>query len=197
MSVKEATMQTIRLHSLVDRSRANGPGQRAVLWTAGCSLKCPSCFNPETHDPRAGELVLIDDLATRLLAIEGIQGVTISGGEPLQQPQAVQALLEQLRARSTLSVVLFSGFAWAEIARMPIGRHLPALVDVLIAGRYQADQRVASGLIGSANKDLRCFSSRYTSADFAPVPPAEVRIAADGTMTLTGINPLVLRGSHD
>src|SRR3972149_712339 len=39
----------LRLHALLPRSRANGPGMRAVIWFQGCTRGCPGCFNPETH----------------------------------------------------------------------------------------------------------------------------------------------------
>ncbi|MCU0780030.1 MAG: radical SAM protein [Akkermansiaceae bacterium] len=41
---------TLRLHAFLPRSRANGPGWRSVVWVQGCSLGCPGCFNPQTHD---------------------------------------------------------------------------------------------------------------------------------------------------
>jgi anaerobic ribonucleoside-triphosphate reductase activating protein len=184
----------LRMHALLERSRANGPGQRAVVWCQSCTLGCPGCFNAATHDPHSGTLVDVMTLAGQLVAISGIEGVTISGGEPLQQSRAVLALLRQIRAASSLSVVMFTGYTWDEISRMPLVADLPQLVDVLIAGRYDASQRVAAGLIGSSNKTLHCFSNRYTQADFAQVPPAEVRIGADGTLTMSGINPLTLGG---
>lgn len=183
-----------RIHALLERSGANGPGQRAVVWCQSCTLGCPGCFNASTHDPRGGTLVDVMTLAGQLVAIPGIEGVTISGGEPLQQPQAILALLRQIRAASRLSVVMFTGYTWDEIRRMPLATDLLQLVDVLIAGRYDASQRVAAGLIGSANKTLHCLSNRYTPADFAQVPPAEVRIGTDGTLTMSGINPLTLGG---
>ena len=55
-----------RIHAFEPRSRANGPGARFVVWFQGCTLGCPGCFNPTTHDPAAGRSVAIDELAAEL-----------------------------------------------------------------------------------------------------------------------------------
>src|SRR3990172_12478082 len=97
----------IYLHAFEPSSRANGPGLRAVLWTQGCSLGCPGCFNSETHDPGAGREVDVELLAGEIAGRHGIDGVSISGGEPLQQAEALCELLERLRPTS-LSILVRS-----------------------------------------------------------------------------------------
>ncbi len=64
-------------------------------------------------------------------------------------------------------------------------------VDVLLAGRYDAAQRVATGLLGSANKTIHLLTERYTLADLEAVPEAEVFVSAQGEILFSGINPLV------
>ena len=114
-----AIAMTLRLHHFLPRSRANGPGVRAVTWVQGCSLGCPGCFNPETHAPSGGDVVNLDELCQRILALgDSIEGLTISGGEPLQQCSAVTELLRRIKAEARLSVILFTGFEWEEVMRM-------------------------------------------------------------------------------
>ena len=185
------TPMDLRLHHLEPASRANGPGLRAVLWLQGCTLGCPGCFNPQTHPTNIGRLHSVPQLAAELCGMaQDVEGVTISGGEPLQQMPALTALLELVRRQSNLSVVLFSGYTWQEIEHMPAAPRLLAQVDVLIAGRYQSEQRLASGLIGSTNKTLHFLTARYTAQQIQAVPPAEVIITADGEIHLSGIEPL-------
>ena len=185
--------ELLRLHSFVPRSRANGPGCRAVLWLQGCSLGCPGCFNPQTHSFDAGELRSTDDLL-RLIQQQGdaIEGLTVSGGEPFQQLRPLTALLEKVRRETPLSVLIFTGFAWDEVERLPgVDRILP-LVDVLIAGRYDETRRMADGLRGSANKTIHCLSDRYRIEDIEQVPVAEVVLTPDGEIIFTGIDPMTM-----
>lgn len=181
---------TIRLHHFLPKSWANGPGPRAVLWTQGCTLGCLGCFNPETHDNQ-GAPIPVQDLVEKILEQgKEIEGITISGGEPLQQRQAVLVLLEQIKSETDLTVLLFTGYRWEEVQDFPESNQLLANLDVLIAGRYIEGQRVASGLLGSANKTIHLLSNRYTREDLDAVPPAELIIGPDGTIEATGIDPL-------
>lgn len=182
--------ERLRVHRLLERARANGPGLRAALWVQGCSLGCPGCFNPETHSLHAGESVTVNELARRVTTIRGIEGVSILGGEPLQQRRAVLSLVRTLRAESDLSVILFTGFTLPEVERMPEGREILGLIDVLIAGRYDETKRLARGLRGSANKTVTFLTSRYTERDFEAVPACEVTIGPGGEVTVNGMDPL-------
>jgi anaerobic ribonucleoside-triphosphate reductase activating protein len=182
---------SLRIHHWTPDSRANGPGVRAVVWVQGCSLGCPGCFNPQTHPRKGGDAVQVDDLLHHITALEGqIEGLTISGGEPLQQMPALIELLQGLRRATQLSVLAFTGFTWAEVKRMPRCAELLDSLDVLIAGRFDASQRLAEGLIGSANKTVHFLTRRYTWKDLLLTPPAEVWITSSGEIELSGIDPL-------
>jgi anaerobic ribonucleoside-triphosphate reductase activating protein len=182
--------ERLRLHAFEPASRANGPGLRAVLWTRGCSLGCPGCFNPETHAFDGGDLVDVEELSGRVAALGNIEGITVSGGEPLQQRPALLALLRRLRERTRLSVLVFTGFTWEEVRRFPEAEALLGCIDVLLAGRYDAARHLGRGLIGSANKTAHFLTGRYGQADLEAVPPAEVVITADGEVVASGIDPL-------
>lgn len=111
----------LRLHHFLPHSRANGPGVRGVIWVQGCSLGCPGCFNSETHAPNGGEMVDVDELVQWIVALgDSIAGITISGGEPLQQRPAVAELLRRVKSETALSVILFTGFTWDEVMKMGV-----------------------------------------------------------------------------
>lgn len=186
------TNVNLHIHDLELGSFANGPGRRAVVWFQGCTLACPGCFNPQTHSSTQGTSIHPAHLAAQILAHAAeLAGVTISGGEPLQQPFGLLHFLQLIRANSDLSIVLFSGFTWEEIQKMPFSAQLPELVDVLIAGRYQEQLNVGRGLVGSANKTFHYFTNRYRRQDFEKIPEAEITIGADGEIFVSGIAPLV------
>lgn len=181
---------TLALHEFLPRTRANGPGLRAALWAQGCSLGCPGCFNPDTHMFRGGATVAVSELADHIAALPEIEGVSLLGGEPLQQRRGALALCERLKATTSLSILLFTGFAREEVDRMPEAERLLGVIDVLIAGRYDEAQRVARGLKGSANKTVSFLSDRYSQADLDAVPLGEVSIGPDGAVVVTGQDPI-------
>jgi anaerobic ribonucleoside-triphosphate reductase activating protein len=95
----------MKIHAMERCSRANGPGSRFVVWFQGCTLGCPGCFNPKTHRTDGRE-ISVDELASQIPG--DIEGITLSGGEPLQQAEAAAELLDVARARG-LSTLAFSG----------------------------------------------------------------------------------------
>lgn len=182
----------LRLHDIVPLSHVNGPGARFCIWLQGCSLACPGCFNPETHDFDHGKTVSPSELSRQVLSHENIEGITISGGEPLQQCDALLEFLKLIKAESRLTILIFSGFEEAEILRMPIFDELKSLCDVLIAGRYVESKKLGRGLLGSSNQEMLFFSSVYGPTDFQDIPETEIVINPDGSYSISGVDPLKL-----
>jgi anaerobic ribonucleoside-triphosphate reductase activating protein len=182
-------------HATEPRSRANGPGARFVIWFQGCTLGCAGCFNPTTHavgsaaTPLADLFVQIEAVHTSANPIEGI---TLSGGEPMQQLPAALALLQFARSRS-LSTLVFSGYTIEEIRGLSGGPEVLALIDVLVDGRYRSDLRLGVGLRGSSNQRVHLLTERYQQRDIDDAPLGEVRISPDGDVVLTGVVPLKLK----
>lgn len=142
----------------------------------------------------------------------GIEGVTISGGEPIDQAVSVASLLKDIKAKSDLSIIVFSGYTFEELNELRNKNNnkfilkgkdgcienavdvIFKLSDVLIAGRYDEKRRVAKGLRGSDNKTIHLLTTRYSMEDINNVPVAEVIIGEDGTVLFSGIDPLDLKG---
>ncbi len=183
----------VRVHGVETRSRANGPGARFVVWFQGCTLGCAGCFNPTTHATDTGVERTVESLVAELTAARaGIEGLSLSGGEPLQQPLAAAALLDAARLLG-LSTLAFSGYTQDEISGLAGGPEVLARLDVLIDGRYRATERLATGLRGSRNQSIRLLTPRYTLADVEGVPTGEIRISPTGELVLTGVDPLKLK----
>jgi anaerobic ribonucleoside-triphosphate reductase activating protein len=181
----------LKVHEFLPYSEANGPGVRAVLWVQGCSLGCFGCFNPETHSRSSAEGIPVDTLFQRICALEGtIEGLSVSGGEPLQQMKPLTALLKRIKTETTLSVLVFSGYRLPEILKMKDAQPLLEWIDVLIAGRYEAPLRLAQDLRGSSNKQVHFLSDRYGPQDLEGIPEGEIFIGPAGAIALSGIDPL-------
>lgn len=175
----------LNLARTLRRSAANGPGERFVLWVQGCPLACPGCWNPDTWAFKRRELTDVEELAGDILATQGIEGVTFTGGEPFVQAQALAALAAQIRAAG-LSVFVFTGYDLEELTK-PAHRALLALTDVIVTGRYvEAERREGLAWRGSANQQVHFLSSRYGPSDMDEAPEVELHLNEDGSVTVTG-----------
>jgi pyruvate formate lyase activating enzyme len=103
------------VHSWDVSSGVDGPGTRLVVFLAGCPMRCLYCQNPDTWVRADGELTphdRIEQLIRRyrqfIKASGG--GVTISGGEPLQQASFTKRILETARARGMHTALDTCGF---------------------------------------------------------------------------------------
>ena len=176
----------IRVHGVTPESSVNGPGKRAVVHLQGCSLGCGGCFNPHTHAVAGGVMWEVSELAERLLESDP-DGVTISGGEPLEQLEETAGLVAALRARGAASIAIFSGYAMEEIREMPGGVSLLGAIDLLVAGRYDAQRPSQSPLLSSENQRLHFLSSVHTPAELDwDGGRVEITIRPDGSLHMTG-----------
>ena len=178
----------VRLHAYLPHSRANGPGLRAVLWFQGCTLACPGCFNPAAQNPLGGEERDTAEVLARIATLKDIEGVTFSGGEPFQQPEALLELSHSSEALD-LSVVVFTGYSLEAIRKQPLGPAILEHVDTLIAGPYDAARRTSCGLVSSSNQQVHHLTARCAGVDFSTLPSREAIIQLDGAIVLTGVNP--------
>jgi anaerobic ribonucleoside-triphosphate reductase activating protein len=191
------------LHAFIPASRANGPGLRSVVFFQGCTLACSNCFNPESH-AFTGTEVMIPAVTERVLQAHkeyGTEGVTFSGGEPMQQAPALLELIETLRQQvPSLSFGLFSGYGEWELA---LGRYWPwgsdysepdrrrlweqirAHLDFAVLGRYNEHQPSGLPLRTSRSQALRMLTTRYGVKDYGP-QSVEVIVQPDGRAEITG-----------
>ena len=181
---------TINLHNFLERSTENGPGVRAVIWVQGCALHCPGCFNPDTHDMHIRELVSVDELARKIFSISGIEGITISGGEPFLQA-APLAELAGILQKAQLSVVVFSGLTFEQLREKndPHWNALLAKTDLLIAGPFIQELASDLPLRGSRNQTLHYLSERYKPLREHlenTTNSIEILINRSGQVTMTG-----------
>ncbi|MBQ6517797.1 MAG: radical SAM protein [Anaerolineaceae bacterium] len=179
----------IRITEIVTGSRANGPGNRNVVWFQGCTLNCPGCFNPQTHPAAGGFPISTDDLCEKLLDLQfQSNGITISGGEPFQQAEGLLDLLVKLKQRKSPPVLVFSGYTFSQLQDNPIRKSCLSYIDALICGPYRRNEPPAfEHFCSSANQELRLLSSRLQPRDFSDLPLAEIIIDRSGKAFFSGI----------
>jgi anaerobic ribonucleoside-triphosphate reductase activating protein len=150
----------------LSHSRANGPGVRAVVWVQGCTIGCDGCYSPHSHPHKRVNLVDPEDLAAWICDLEGIEGVTVSGGEPFEQADGVLALVNAVRLkRPDLTWFLFTGFthdALKASAHQAVQTLLES-ADMLSSGPFVPEKH-EDGLLwrGSVNQVLVYLTNRYT-----------------------------------
>jgi len=115
-------------------STVNGPGYRYVLWVQGCKLNCKDCFNPETHSYNVATIMDIKNIASEINSNPLIDGITISGGEPLDYSIELICLLKLIK--QSLTTIIFTGYTIKEIAKDSVKLKLIKNVDLVLSGRF-------------------------------------------------------------
>lgn len=170
---------------------ALGPGRRVGIWLQGCSIRCDGCMSRDTW-ARARNLVPIGELIERIASwLAAADGVTISGGEPFDQPEALHALLTALRTTCCGTILLYSGRPFEHLHHR-YGATLP-LIDVLVSEPYDAACAKPALLRGSSNQQVHCLSEqgaemwRAAEAAEGRSPAIDVVVGRDGELWLAGI----------
>lgn len=109
------TGQIASVHSWELVTAVDGPGTRMTMFLAGCPLRCLYCHNPDTLKMREGHPIMLADAIDQVMRYETIfkvsgGGLTISGGEPLMQPQFVKNMLHEVHSRGIHTAIDTSGF---------------------------------------------------------------------------------------
>ena len=146
----------IRVNGLVNDSIVDGPGLRLAVFVQGCSHRCPGCHNPGTHDPEGGHLMDTGEIVQLLRENPLLDGLTLSGGEPFEQPGPCLLLAEAAKGMG-LTVWIYSGYTYEQLAGMADEAALGLLrvCDVLVDGRFvQARKSLDLDFRGSSNQRL-------------------------------------------
>ena len=153
-------------HKIEKASVANGPGVRVVLWVSGCSLHCKGCHNPQTWDFNSGKP--FDEAAKQelfeVLSKPYIQGITFSGGHPLEWPNVVtiaRLITEIKRNFPNKDIWLYTGLTLS-INDFIIPTETYSIItailyhcDVIVDGPYIEEQRdITLPFRGSKNQRL-------------------------------------------
>ncbi|MFN2495707.1 MAG: 4Fe-4S single cluster domain-containing protein [Pseudonocardiaceae bacterium] len=150
-----------------------GPGVRAGIWVQGCTIGCSGCVARDTWDTDGGAAVDVAAVLDWLDGIDGpVDGVTVSGGEPFQQPAALAELLSGIDAwrrgidvwrrgragagrcgrAEEVDILVYSGYPWSRLTRTPRLAALLDRCDAVICGPYLARRNSGVALRGSDNQ---------------------------------------------
>ncbi|MCW2254686.1 anaerobic ribonucleoside-triphosphate reductase activating protein [Providencia alcalifaciens] len=129
-----------------------GPGQRIGIWVQGCTLLCKGCLSPDTWHRRDRSISIANAMEQLKHWLPFADGITISGGEPFEQADALHALLIELHANFQGDILVYSGYGWDDI-KLKVSE-MDGLIDALISGPYLVDAPQTLALRGSDNQLL-------------------------------------------
>jgi len=172
-----------------------GPGRRTAVWVCGCKRKCPGCANPELWDYDISKDIPAMHAAQLICAAmdqSDIDGITVTGGEPFDQPDELCVLLKALREICT-DILVYTGYTLPELTAMNNQSVNDALlhIAVLIDGPYEEERNNGAALRGSDNQNINIldesFSDKYQAQ--AGININEIQnIPADGGIISVGIH---------
>lgn len=164
-------MSVLKIAGYKKHSFVDGPGVRFTVFTQGCPHACPGCHNPETWDAAGGFPIETEDLIALIRGTRYLDGVTLSGGDPMMQADACAEIARAVRAAG-LPLWVYTGYTFEQIRDGVAGdaakRMLPE-IDVLVDGRFIQSRKDASVLWrGSSNQ--RLVDVQASLAQGEPVP---------------------------
>ena len=152
MKIRLAT-EEIQKDSIVD-----GEGIRSVIWTQGCPHHCLGCHNPTTHSYTGGVVVDTDDLKRQINKLEIQDGITFSGGDPMEQAEACSEIAAYCKEKG-LNVWCYTGYTFEELLEKAkkddtILSFLKK-IDVLVDGKFILKEKSYDVIFrGSKNQRL-------------------------------------------
>jgi len=163
-----------------------GPYNRFAIWVQGCLKRCHGCLSKDSQPLDGGYEVNTTDLAEIILNTSDIEGITISGGEPFLQSEALVDLVNRVKIKKDIGVIVYTGHNFEEIKE----NELTKLCDIIIDGAYIEDLNDGLSLRGSSNQNVCLITERYAkeAKELYGVQGRRIELHfKDGKTTMVGI----------
>ncbi len=176
----------LNINFIYKNSSIYGPGERYVIWTQGCSLHCKGCWNKDTWSFKPNLVWSVEEVLKDILSSkEEIEGVTILGGEPLDQYEPVLELVRKIQLHN-LTVMLYTGYELEEVYSKGYSEIL-SYVDILIPGRFEESKKnVNLEWRGSENQEIIYLSDKYKNYKQVDANYIEITIDENGKQIILG-----------
>lgn len=170
-------------YSYEENEHLYGPGRRLLLFCQGCSIRCNGCVNSHLWNFSEGK-----DMSTQEIVelCKGTDGITLHGGEPLDQSEGVADVVKALK-RAGKTVILFTGYNYSEL-KLPSQRYAWRYSDIVVAGRYEEDKRnIYLQFRGSANQRIYTHNGKYKDYNVTDGKTVAIfRLGQDGNLQSRG-----------
>lgn len=142
-----------------------GPGNRIGIWVGGCPRRCQGCINPELWERRSEYEITTTGLCEVIAGIaseNNVDGFTISGGEPMAQPEELDALIRYLLAVNQ-DILIYSGYKLSELQGQGSASidNILNSIAVLIDGEYIEGLNSNVILRGSENQNIIILNNQF------------------------------------
>ena len=176
-------MINYKTYSYEENEHLYGPGKRLLLFTQGCSLHCKGCVNKHLWQFGVGANISEREV---LGLCQDVEGITLHGGEPLDQSEGVLEIVKALKNVGK-TVILFTGYQYKELSKLSQKR-VWGLSDLVISGRYVESKRnIYLQFRGSTNQRVYRHRGKYKDyrvKDGKSV--ADIRLNENGEMQSRG-----------
>ena len=196
-----------RIHSIETCGTVDGPGIRYVIFTQGCPLRCLYCHNPDCRYPHEGKEVTVDELIADIQKYRSYiefsgGGVTISGGEPLMQPEFVLEICRRCQDLGIHTALDTSGYV-----QLATAKALLDYVDLILLDIKSFDPKIYHQ-VTSVSLEPTLNLARYLSSIQKPVwirfvlvpnltdPPHNIRGLAEFVSNLNNVERVEILPFH-
>ena len=160
--------KTGRIHSFESFGTVDGPGIRFVVFMQGCPLRCVYCHNRDMWDGTEGKEYRAEEVIEEMKKyINYINfsggGITVTGGEPLLQPDFVTELFKIANKMNIHTAVDTSGFA-----KLDNVKELLEYTDLVLLDIKHADEEKHKEITGVENEKIIKFA-KYVSRQNIPI----------------------------
>lgn len=150
---------TLRVLDIIAGTSVDGPGLRTSVYLAGCNHECPGCHNPQSWDMTGGREMTVDEIVDIIESEE--YPVTLTGGDPLCQPEGTAALARAIKERLGYDIWLYTGYTIEEIEADERLYNTIGHVDTIVDGPFVLSERDLSLCFrGSRNQRIIKLNER-------------------------------------
>lgn len=164
--------------------RVLGPGKRVGIWFAGCKHRCKGCSNPELwefEEKYRTSIGVIMRLINSIGEKDEIEGFTITGGDPFEQPDSLNILLDEIRKIND-DIIVYTGYEFKELPTSIVAK-----TAVIIDGKYIEEQNHETALKGSDNQNIIIVDNKYQNKyeQYLQAAKSEIQNFATGNSVIS------------